>query len=224
MPCIEELKDHYNGVTLDLQTSTSITICAMLTCIGSDLPATRKVCGFLSYNATMGCSKCLKQFTTLRFGDKPDYSGYDTDQWEPRLSSLHKQHAQKVREAAHPTAEHALQRKFGLKYSVLLDLSYFDIIRYHTIDPMHNIFLGIGKKTTKTWIQLRVLTDSHFKDIQRKVDSPNIGRIPRKISSGFSSFTADDWILIYSLYALSGCLPANDFNCWYLFVEACKKM
>ena len=34
----------------------------MLSCVSSDLPATRKICGFASHSATMGCSKCYKSF------------------------------------------------------------------------------------------------------------------------------------------------------------------
>jgi len=46
---------------------------ASVTC---DLPAGRKVCGFLSHSATLGCSKCLKEFPGA-VGNK-DYSGFDT--------------------------------------------------------------------------------------------------------------------------------------------------
>ena len=35
--------------------------CALL-CVGCDLPAGRKVCGFLSHAAGKGCSKCNKVF------------------------------------------------------------------------------------------------------------------------------------------------------------------
>lgn len=96
---------------------------------------------------------------------------------------------------------------------------------------MHNIFLGIAKKTVKTWKRLKILTENDFVKVQKKVNMinppPSIGRIPRKISSGFSSFTADEWkhwILIYSLYALHDCLPDDHYSCWYLFVEVCKKL
>ena len=124
-----------------------------------------------------------------------------------------------------------LEKQYGLRYSILLALPYFDIVRYHTIDPMHNIFLGIAKNTVKLWKKIKLLKDSDFKVIPDKVDSmnppPSIGCIPRKISSGFSSFTTDEWkhwILIYSLYALNTTLPIEHYNCWYLFVEACKKL
>lgn len=49
-----------------------------------DLPASRKVCGFSSFNAVNGCNKCLKPFPTSLFGDKPDYSGYNSSDWPAR--------------------------------------------------------------------------------------------------------------------------------------------
>ena len=215
-PLVDDLKILHKGVIIPNPNSFfgSTTIRAMLTCIGSDLPATRKICGFLSYNATKGCSKCFKEFPTARFREKPNYSGFDGDQWEERQTSLHRVHAQKVQDATSPTAEESLEKQYGLRYSILLALPYFDVVRFHTVDPMHNLFLGIAKKTVKIW--------KRFKLIQIKVDSmnpPNIGRIPRKISSGFSSFTADEWkhwILIYSLYALNSTLPIEHYNCWYI--------
>ena len=65
-PLVDELKKLYRGVTLKNPNSFfgSTTVPALVSCIGSDLPATRKVCGFLSYNAHRGCSKCLKEFAT----------------------------------------------------------------------------------------------------------------------------------------------------------------
>ena len=52
----------------------------------------------------------------------------------------------------------------------------------------------------------------------------DIGRIPYKIGSGFSSFTSDqwkNWCLIYSQVTLKHILPWVDYECWMIFVEAC---
>ena len=46
-------------------------------CISSDILATRKLCGFLGHTARLGCNKCLKSFPTARFGEKPDFSGFE---------------------------------------------------------------------------------------------------------------------------------------------------
>lgn len=51
----------------------------------------------------------------------------------------------------------ALAKKYGLYYSVLLDLSYFDCIRFTVIDPMHNLFLGTAKSMFKLWMKLGLL-------------------------------------------------------------------
>ena len=88
-PLIEELKQLYLGITFK-NTSSLLSLTrlrAMLFCVMCDLPATRKVCGFSSFNAVKGCSKCLKDFLTPTFGEKPDYSGFDCECWIP-LSSL----------------------------------------------------------------------------------------------------------------------------------------
>lgn len=75
-PLVHELLQFYNGVVLpctspDGRQLRSVMIRLALTCVVCDLPATRKVCGFLSYCALHGCSKCLKEFHTASC---PDYS------------------------------------------------------------------------------------------------------------------------------------------------------
>ena len=232
-PLIEDLNLLFHGVTF--QTPGSLlgysTIRALLTCICSDLPATRKLCGFLSHSANLGCSKCLKKFPAQSFSDKLDYSGFDCTNWELRSNESHTNKANLVKEAVTATARTSIERKYGLRYSILLSLPNFDVVRYHTIDPMHNIFLGIAKLCIKIWKTNDILRSCHFDMIQNKVDMIipplNIGRIPAKISSGFASFTADEWkhwILIYSLYALHGVLPDRDYSCWLLFVKFCSKV
>lgn len=33
-----------------------------------------------------------------------------------------------------------IQHEAGVRYSELLRLPYFDIVRFHLVDPMHNLF------------------------------------------------------------------------------------
>ena len=54
-----------------------------------------------------------------------------------------------------------------------------------------------------------------------------IGRIPHKIASGFSSFSADqwkNWTIYYSLIVLHNKLPKEHLECWRHFVLACRKL
>ena len=122
-----------------------------------------------------------------------------------------------------------METKFGCRYSCLLDLPYFDATRMLCIDPMHNLFLGTGKRMISVWIDKGWLTKQHFKTIQQFADSlvvpSDVGRIPSKIESGFSSFKADQfksWILTYSIPALYNLLPIRHLECWRHFVLACR--
>ena len=200
----------------------------VLSCIVCDIPATRKVCGFWK-NALKGCSKCLKEFPTARFGAKPDYSGFDCENWPVRKLSEHKKHVSEVKQAKTSTKRSEKESLHGVRYSELLRLPYFYVIRLHVVDPMHNLFLGLAKHTMSTWKELNILNEADFQTLQAKVDAlvppPKIGRIPHKIASGFYSFTADEWknwVLVYSLYSLVDVLPTHDYQCWCLFVDACR--
>lgn len=228
-PLVEELLELWNGTLLKTSSLFGIVPvrCALI-CVSCDLPAIRKVCGFTSYSSIQGCSKCMKRFPCESFGTKLDYSGYDRDTWTIRTHALHKEQVKEFKEATTASQHHELERKYGLRYSELLRLPYFDIVEYHVIDPMHNLLLGTGKHLMTLWKESEILTKTEFEDIQEQVDKikvpANVGRIPHKINSNFSGFTADqwkNWICVYSILCLKETLPSNHYECWSLFVDAC---
>lgn len=60
--------------------------------------------------------------------------------------------------------------------------------------------------------------------ISNLVAPHSVGRLPLKIGSGFSGFSADqwrNWTVLYSPVALRGVLPAQHLQYWLLFVKAC---
>ena len=121
-----------------------------------------------------------------------------------------------------------LEKKYGSRYSELLRLPYFNVVRYHCIDVTHNLLLGTAKNLLNVWLSRSVLTQRTLELVQEKVDKMEtpacLGRIPQKISSIGSSFTADqwrNWVCVYSLYVLYGILPPSDYKCLVLFVRAC---
>lgn len=135
------------------------TIRAILSCIVCDLPATRKVCGFLSYNARFDCSKCLKQFPK---DDFTDFSGYECEGWPQRNAETHVSKAKAAEEAESALARSKIQSSYGARYSELFELPYYDVIRHHVVDPMHNLFLGIAKHRVSTWRKLEILDKSRI--------------------------------------------------------------
>ena len=212
-----------------MQSSTGISVIvrAALICTACDIPASRKVSGLVGHSAYRACSRCLKEFPTEQFGQKADYSGVDRNSWTPRLKVSHNEHAREHQNAKTSQQQKVIEREYGVRYSVLIELPYYDAIRFCVIDPMHNLLLGTAKHMIAVWTSTGIIEKSHFLAIQEKVDAfvtpTGIGRIPSKISSGFSSFTAEqwrNWTLIYSLCSLKGILTHKHYDCWLLFVKA----
>ena len=186
------------------------------------------MCGFLGHSAGLGCSKCLKRFPG-QVGQK-DYSGFDRSQWPPRTLDEHRANISKIRHCTTKTSCNDLESKLGCRYSALLDLPYFDPIRMTIIDPMHNLYLGTAKHILKNvWVEKKLITDRSASLLQDRVDSVKIphyvGRIPHKITSAFSGFTADqfkNWTNLFSLMTLYDILPTEDLQCWRYFVLASR--
>ena len=54
----------------------------------------------------------------------------------------------------HYAQQKKIEQEFGVRYSELCRLPYYDPIRCHLIDPMHCLLLGIAKHTLKIWIEV----------------------------------------------------------------------
>ena len=54
--------DFRDGIWLDCPNTRPRFCHLAVLCVTCDIPASRKLCGFLSFSATMGCNKCKKKF------------------------------------------------------------------------------------------------------------------------------------------------------------------
>ena len=123
-----------------------------------------------------------------------------------------------------------MESELGVRYSELLRLPYFDPIRMLIIDPMHWLYLGIAKHLMRNiWIAREIITPDQLQTLQKCVDScvapQNLGRIPHKVASSFSGFTADqykNWTNLFSLICLIDVLPEEHIKCWRVFVMASR--
>lgn len=149
-PLVEELTKFLQGVTISIHVHSStvqkLVRCALL-CVSCDLPAGRKVCGFLGHAAQCGCSRCGKSFEETI--GQMDYSGFDRDSWSPRSAAEHRQVCQRLLSCRTKKDKHDIESNTGYYYSVLLKLPYFDSTRMLIVDPMHNMFLGTAKHVLK---------------------------------------------------------------------------
>ena len=226
-PLVQDLLKLWKGI--EMPTTEGIhTIRAALLCNSSDIPATRKVGGFVGHAALKGCSRCLKSFPTQNFGEKADYSGFDRSVWPPRTKEDHQKKGMEWKHANTLTSRQRIEREDGVRFTELLRLRYFDTVRFSVVDPMHNVLLGTAKLMVSIWKENGLITSHDFEKIQVRVNHfvtpPDTGRIPHKIASGFSSFTADqwkNWTTIFSLVVLKCTLPEEHYRCWSLFVQSC---
>ena len=150
------------------------------------------------------------------------------DDWEPRSADLHKSIAKEQLYAQTASEREKIEKRNGVRYSELYRLPYFDPIRYHVIDPMHNMLLGTAKHMFNVWVYIDVITPKKIDIIDGKmletcVPSENM-RSPNSMShyKGFKSDEWKQWVQYYSLYCLKKVLPRKHFNVWQIFVRACN--
>ena len=115
--------------------------------------------------------------------------------------------------------------KLATRFSVIAFLSYYDTVRMTVIDPMHNFFLGTAKHIVEIWTNLGYLNKNKLDLIQENTDQfvvpHGIGKIPRKISSCFDAFDADEyknWVMFFSIYVLHDVIPKRGKECFRKFV------
>ena len=159
------------------------------------------MCGFLSHNAALGCNKCFKKFS-----ERTDYSGYDREDWvPPRSLEQHRMDVNEVLKHTTKTAQQTAESQYGVQYSALLQLSYFDPIEYIAIDAMHNFFLGTDKHVFSVRIETNTLTRQNLEEIEQRIKLfkiPNgVGRLPSQISSGYNSFIANLDVFVLLCYS-----------------------
>jgi hypothetical protein len=159
-----------------------------------------------------------------------DYSGFDRDTFVLRSGTEHRTLSLNTLSAQTQTERDKLEASTGCRYTVLSCLPYFDAPRMLVVDPMHNLFLGSAKHYVKSiFMKKGILSDDNFTNIQERINSflvpADVGRIPHKISTGFASFTADqwkNWTLYFSMIVLRNHLSSDIYHCWQLFVLACR--
>jgi len=112
--------------------------CALIALV-SDLPASRKAAGFAAHSHEHFCSICHS--TRSKDQNSTDYYS-----WKKRTNDECRSQAD-IYEAASDEETRASQfERYGVRWSELLRLPYFDIVKCVVVDAMHNLFLGLIKE------------------------------------------------------------------------------
>lgn len=116
-----------------------------------DLPALRKVAGFVGHSAKLFCSFCRLS--------KNDIADLDQSKWPPPYTRAeHMVYAERWRDASDKPMQDKVAERHGIRWSELLRLPYWDPTRFAVVDVMHNLFLG------ELQHHCRVIWDMNIKD------------------------------------------------------------
>ncbi|GET57122.1 hypothetical protein GLOIN_2v1775288 [Rhizophagus irregularis DAOM 181602=DAOM 197198] len=154
-PIVNELETLWAGLTLNrtYECENGKRVRGALILVSCDIPAARKICGHVS--ALVSCHRCEKKANYEN--GQHNFAGMDDVGYSARDLNEHWQNALGWRRCNSDAARKRFVKETGVRWSELLHLSYFDPIRFITVDPMHCLFLGIAK-----WIE-------HLSDVDRRI-------------------------------------------------------
>ncbi|OAD75513.1 hypothetical protein PHYBLDRAFT_64429 [Phycomyces blakesleeanus NRRL 1555(-)] len=219
-PLVDEMIQLYLGIQIPTyQQTDGAAVRAALLMVACDIPTARKTSGFTAHNSICACYKCTSSV---------DFHAFDCDQWRHRSDRANRVHAEKWNSVSIPSERQQLKIEYGVQWSQLYHLRYFDLVHGTIIDPMHNLFLGTPKRMIETWTKIKKMKNNNLLAMQTvaamMILPSNYTKLKTKIGKGFSHMKAEEWkswVLVYSSVLLKPVLPSNMFNGWMHYVKAC---
>ena len=227
-PVVNDLLLLWQGVQFQHGHSYTLSIRCALLCVACDLPAGRKTCGFLSYVANLGCSRCYSNFGTGVFGVR-NYAGFNRHNWKPRSNDAHRRDVNSTLKCRSRADRERKESELGCRYSILLELPYFNPVRMLILDPMHNLYLGTAKHVFhKIWMVQFLQDRNALAEVNSRVASitvPSTVHFSRIPSPTNNSLTAEQWMIwvnYYSIFCMYSILTKEELECWRTFVLASR--
>ncbi|RXW18043.1 hypothetical protein EST38_g7821 [Candolleomyces aberdarensis] len=118
----------------------------------NDLPGGLKLVGHASHTANIFCAKCHVKKKGINNIDT------DSDPFKLMTQEEYRRAASDWRDAMTKAQRNAIFKRTGIRYSVLLELDYWNPVSYVVIDGMHTLFLGIVRH------RFRVIVGTHWND------------------------------------------------------------
>ena len=122
-----------------------------------------------------------------------------------------------------------MEKKFGVRYTPLLDLKYYHPIKFCAIEAMHNLFLGTAKKVMKLLKKNGLLLGKDMALIVASLAEFKQGLmdewVVENMKSNMGSLTATEWrqwTLVSSGYCLHEHIPQEYLEVWGNFVKGCR--
>jgi hypothetical protein len=206
---VAELLEFWKGVFYTLTFTSSLGRFAKgamipLVC---DMLAARQLSGLSSATSTWFCTSCLLKIQ--------DIENLDKESWPPRDLDIQVKQAMIWRDCESVAERDACFKAFGVRWSALLDLPYWNPILFSVVDSMHAAYLGLFQSHCRKVWRINVAIDGgDGTSIQMKKPIPRPS--DRKISQCLKLIrnSSDREVLHNSL--LSGC---DKDTLWHVCVD-----
>lgn len=119
---------------------------AMLIPLTADMLAARDAAGLTSATSTYFCVGCHL--------DMAHIEEFDASKWPQRSCSEHTKHANAWRDAPTEQQREKLVKQFGIRFTPLQRLIYWNIVRYILIEPMHALDLNLSQHHCRTLFRI----------------------------------------------------------------------
>lgn len=178
-PVVEESLQWWKQVVHNKQAKSCFDKSCIAVCRLWHSHCTKYTCGFVGHGVHLLYSKCMQlyMFHTERFGDKPDHSNFNWQEWTPRMNQNHRLQASKHRMARpvlYKAKQAEVEHQSGFHYSVLLKLPYFHSPAVTIIAPMQfHFWVYTAKKMIEIWKtdgSTCILLNKNLTDLQEKID------------------------------------------------------
>lgn len=122
----------------------------------NDLPASRKVAGQASHSADCFCSLCHLK--------RREIHNVRTETWVPKRREELFEHAKAWRDAPNKATRKKIYKTYGVRWSELWRLPYWDPVKFVVIDAMHSGFLRIVQHHGRSILGMDIPVDGHGDD------------------------------------------------------------
>jgi len=118
-----------------------------------DLPGGRQISGLAASSHKLHfCSIC--KFTPGGPSWKENLAKYDYGRWDKKDVEELRHHAERWRDAPTIQDRSSIFEEYGVRYSVLWSLPYWDPTRHLVVDPMHTVLLGLVENHFRSVLKL----------------------------------------------------------------------
>ncbi|KAF9643355.1 hypothetical protein BDM02DRAFT_3104566 [Thelephora ganbajun] len=141
-----ELLDFWKGVfyTMTFSSASGLLIKGALISLVCDMLAACQLCGLGSATSTWFCTFCLLTIHKIENLDKSSWPPrVHRSAMTPRNLGEQTRQARCWRDCENEADQEAIFKAFGVCWSVLLDLPYWNPILFAVVDSMHAVYLGL---------------------------------------------------------------------------------